>query len=922
MVDVRGYRPAESDRFLVRATIISLVLVVVWGCYAPVLRAQSDQTAGRYTFVLTGIPLMEALNRLVDRTDINLIYESNLVTGKKTYCRARNKRLGDVLSCILKDTGLDYYLLSSGTYVLFSLPREPTRYGTLTGQVVDADTGMPVPDANVMLAYEDAGTASNRGGRFSFADVKPGPHVLVITHVAYEDLADSIWIDPGGMRRVRVSLKEHTMISTPVVVNGFTRKLPSERLGTGQQAGQALIAMRTAGTVNMLRNLGAMAGVRVGNALSEVHVQGGAAGEHQYLLDGATVFVPIENGGFIGPFSPYAIRRVTVRKAGFGVSHGSHLAGVIEVEQVLAPARKLETVVDVDPMSLNVRVNGRSAKHKGKEIAWMVAGRYGLWGVVQPKRLSHLFETWQAPDVFLSRTLTGGPVNTAADSSIIVPPVNIGFSDLHAATRLRLNSLHSLHASFYRGHNQFGDDFESSSSGEEALQRIPEDGYSWDNTMTQLHYEGVLSGRLLFNAGAWLSQYRFRHPFNLGPFSPTPCVDSCTAAAQRSSELNDISEVGFRIGWNFAATAKHFLSGGLEAIHTDSDFSLFLDLPGAATSDMVRPRIPIPWRGSAYLEDAWNLGNGAVLTLGNRLTYLPARQTVYAEPRLSFRFDRPIDQGGAWAMRLSVGMYRQFLEQFDVATFTTTALVPSVRFWLPLSRQETPPRAYHFTTDLQFAPNRVWQITLESFVKWQPHLLVLDYAGRQTTSPFDLLTHARGFAYGSSLKVSRKTRRLQLTAQYEYGVARRRIANRFDGAYEPVPWDVPHRWNLAASYRFGEGLSVSLRWEGNSGRFWGFRQAYYDYLEPNPATRFYPPYNLADPEAHHIPYFSQWDAGVAYAREVAGLGIQFRFQLLNVFGRDNVRDWSLYFDSARQRFVTNARTATPFLPFFSLQLQR
>ncbi|MCH8962454.1 MAG: carboxypeptidase-like regulatory domain-containing protein, partial [Bacteroidetes bacterium] len=843
----------------------------VWLNYTLPAHAQTppvpEEQQARYTFVLTGIPLMEALNALIDQTQISLIYETELVEGKTVFCRAYQQLQENVLACILRGTRLDYSRLSSGTYVLFADPRTRPRYGSLAGRVIDADTGAPLADANILLEGEGTGVATNQAGRFAIASLKPGPHLLVVTHVAYHDRADTVWVAPDTSNSATLPMKARTVLTAPIVINGFTSRLPSENLGLGRRTASELEAL---GGRDVIQDIDAIVGVRVGDALSDVHVQGGASGEHEFLLDGATVFVPIQNGGFIGPFSPFAVRQITVQKAGFEAAHGSHLSGVIEVEHRVAPSKMREVVVQIDPLSFNGRLSGKTVKEGRHQASWMVAGRAGLWGLYQPRRLEEQFQTWSAPDLFLVDALRApgeSPEGTNDSSIDSAAPIELGFVDIHAALHVQRDGLNSIHASFYRGRNLFGSDPTTPLPFGDATPPADEvdDEYAWTNTTSQIRYESVLGSRTFASLGLWASHYEYTHPFDRSPFA---AISPDSSQAPSTEDLNEISEVGMRAGWNYAATAKHFLSGNVEAVHTgDNEFVLSLDPLG--TTPVVDPegRRPIRWRLSAFVEDRLALSHRATLTLGSRVTYLPSQHSVYAEPRLAIRYDFPEGEAGAWALRGAVGLYRQFINQFDIATYNATALVPSVRFWLPLGNDGSPPRAYHVTGSILYMPDRAWQFSIESFYKHHPHLLVLDYCGQvaacegSTTSSSDLLTNADGYGYGLAFSASRTTQTTRLTAQYEYGVARRRVANRFGGAYVTVPWNTPHRFYISLDVAPLRRLTATLRWQGIAGRAWGFRQAYYDYLEPNPDTRLFDPFDLSDPEAHRLPLFSQWDVG-------------------------------------------------------------
>ena len=883
-------------------------------------RAATDGGEIRYTFVLAGVPLQEALITLIDKTPISLIYETDLVEGKTAFCHARDQTQENVLRCLLRGTGLDYARLSSGTYVLFGDPRTRPRYGRLAGRVTDADTGAPLANANILLADEGTGTATNHAGRFAIASLKPGPHRLVVTHVAYHDQTDTVWIPPEATGRIAFSMKARTVLTAPVVISGLASRLPSEGLGLGRRTATDLTQTLDPGDV--VQDIDAIVGVRAGNALSEVHVQGGASGEHQYLLDGATVFVPIQNGGFFGPFSPYAVEQITVQKAGFDAAHGSHLSGVIEVDHRIAPAARRELVLQADPLNANGRLSGKTTIDERLQASWMMAARGSLWRFYQPQRLQDLFQTWSTTDHFLIDALSasrGDGAPASAFPSSATAPIEVGFSDLHAAARFQRDGLHSLHASFYRGRNVFGNELDDVLMGEED---DIDDEYAWTNMTSQLRYEGVLGSRAFASLGFWKSNYSFSHPFDLPLFG---AIDPGSSATSSTEDINDIGETGLRAGWNYAATARHFLSGNLEAVHTSSEFVLSFDSLGTTVDPRLRK--PARWRLSTFFEDRWALGHRVTLTLGTRLTYLPSLNSVYAEPRLAFQYDHPKGRSGMWAFRGAAGLYRQFINQFDVATNSTTALVPSVRFWLPVGIDGSPPKAYHLTGALLYSPDPAWQFGLESFYKHQPHLLVLDYprllglgTGAPVASANNLLTGADGYAYGVAFSASRTTEKTRFAAQYEYAVARRRVPNRFDGTFMTVPWNTPHRFFVSVDVAPRPHLTATLRWQGIAGRAWGFRQAYYDYLEPNPETRFFAPYDLSDPAAHRLPFFSQWDVGVAYSRTVKGLGLQARLNLINVLGHRNVRDWNLLYEEASATYARVARHSTPFIPSLSLRV--
>ena len=906
--------PDKYLNLIVRLLTVSLFLGAGWAGSAQSAWAQHSDEEARYTFALVGVSLSDALRTAMERTQLDLFFDAELVAEKRTFCTVKDQPQEAVLRCILKDTGLDFYRLSTGTYILMEEFRTAPRYGSLAGRIVDAETGSPLAYANVLLSGENTGTATNSAGRFALSRLAPGPHRLVVTHVAYEDKADTVWVDPQAQRTVDLALKARAVMIAPVVVNGLERRLPSQDLGTDRRSSPDLLNEPSA-TADVLQTLDALVGVQGGDALSEVHVQGGAAGEHQYLLDGANVFMPIQNGGFIGPFSPFALKQITVHKAGFEASRGSHLAGVIAVEHDLTPSPGTALVIQADQLSMNGRMNGSVGKPGKMQAQWMVAARKELWDVFRPDNLEARFRSWSVPNPFLLDALDPeAEAGTALASQFALGRIDLTFFDFHAATRIQQGGLRSLYASLYRGRNVF-----SNGVLEEAPASVGvvADEYTWTNQTAQMRYEWVQGSRAFAHVGLWKSSYRLDHPFNRSPLGAI-AEEMPSSPTDAPPEFNEIETLGFRGGLDYAIAARHTLTGSLEASLMDSDFWLAIDPLGhtpVATPGLLRP---MRWRWHAVFEDAFALSYRTTLTLGTRLTYLHAQGLVYAEPRLALRHDVPAGPGGTWAFRTAVGRYRQFINQFDVAPYSVSALLPSFRFWLPLGRDVAPSTAYHLAGDVLFMPDDAWAFRLETYYKHQPNLVELDYGSRLAETP-TVLTDGDGYAYGIGLSARRTGRRARIEGSYEYARARRRIENRFDGRFMPAPWETPHQLRLGLDLTPRPRWTATLRWRAVWGRSWGFRQAYYDYLEPDPATQVFAGYNLSDPAAHRLPVFSQVDVGLAYTHQVGPMRVQARVNLINAFGRHNVIDWGLDTDEASGHLVRTVRTATPFVPLFSLQ---
>jgi hypothetical protein len=328
---------------------------------------------------------------------------------------------------------------------------------------------------------------------------------------------------------------------------------------------------------------------------------------------------------------------------------------------------------------------------------------------------------------------------------------------------------------------------------------------------------------------------------------------------------------------------------------------------------------------ASYAEDRWQLSREFTAEAGVRITYLPARQTVYGEPRLSLRVDIGRSPIGPWSSRTSAGLYRQFLNQTDVSVLNAGSILPATRVWLPVDASVRPPMAYHLAQELLFTPAATWMLRLDGYLKYEPHGLALNYAPgggpdieRGTVRQSDILASTKAQTYGGTVTLAWHPSRVRAEVEYAFEHARREGAMLFGGRRHPVPWTEPHRLEVALDWMPSPRLTAGIRWKGVWERPWGFRRTYYDYFGHDPDTRYHTPFDLGDPGAHILPPLYQLDLSAAYTQPIGAAAVQFRAEVINVLNRENVLDWRLVRDG--DRWARHARTLYPRIPALAVRV--
>lgn len=925
-------------------------------------REASTHAPAAVSMTFRDVRLARALERIASATRSSLVYDSDLVRGHRVFCSATDASATDLLRCVLRDVPIDFIITSTGTYILVESARQEPAAATVAGRVVDASTGEPLANANVLLADASTGAATSAGGLFHFSSLVPGTHRIVVTHVGYETQVDTVTVAPGERERRRIALKMKTIPAEPVVVDGIRRRLPSGGLGEAALSGADLQATGTGGTPDIARSMGRRVGLTTGGPLADLYIQGSGSGEHQVELDGVPVRNPVSVGRLLSAFSPLALGRLTTHKAGFGVMEGSHLSGVVDIEHDLRRRQPAYATVQADPISLNARLQTPpSASVGGEDVTAMAAGRVGMWGVYRDPTLQGLIERWSTLDPILAaawRDEGGLAPGATLPESRARPTTRL--YDLHGAVRFDLSAYRSLTVSAYRGYSALGADLTlaSAATPDQGLQGSPEppedsgtpvptyDRLAWSNTAAQVRYDQLVGARTALSIQGFLSRYASESRYETGllqvPEGGDPSREAALDAVPR--ETNRVTEAGVEARADVSLSASTRLSLAADARYLTSRFRI-----GNAFVPSLDHEV---WgaRGSFAARATTTLGLHTTVEAGTRLTYVPGRRTVYAEPRAALRYDRSVSGLGDLAVRLAGGLYRQYTNEFDLSRDGATAVVPTTHMWLPVDASLAPQRAMHLAGEALWMPSDPWSLRLEGYVKWQPRLLAIDYpalqevettglASEEPLDQADFIAESDGRAAGLGAQLRYEADALDLRASYTYSIARRTVPQRFGDERTPAPWNEPHRATLSATLPIAGGLSARVRADGIWGRPWGYRKAYYDYLAPARCTegsacaptRFataslsssvldeVPAETFADPGDDVLPPLVRVDAGLSYGRTWGSVHLQARVDLLNLLDRDNVVEWR-YRSRPDGRFERFARTLPGRYPVVSLRI--
>ncbi|MCG2587536.1 TonB-dependent receptor [Rhodohalobacter sulfatireducens] len=892
------------------------------------------------SFEFSGESLSEALDQIIKRTEIDLVYDPKITEGIHIYERINPKNTDELLTQLLEDHELDYIILSSGTYVIVKSSRGGPFYGTFAGKVVDSETGEPLPGATVMLADASGGTSTNHSGNFSINKLLSGTHRITFSYVGYEPVSKTIQIRPDNELTERISLERKPVDVLPVVVEAHRAKIPHHQNPTMPVSSE----LNTVGVMrDAIRNLNLMSGIQYGLPLTDLHLQGGQQSEHRILLDGVPVYNPYSFGQMFSSFSPYAIGNVRVHKTGYGVQAGSQIAGLINLSHDLPATGNKSIVLQGDPLSTNLRGDLSFTTGEESSLQIMTALRTNFWDIYKNPTLENTLQDWNTIDPLITNAV-GDIEYDAAAYEPIRHNSDIKFFDYHLATSYKIDNFSSISASLYLAENEVETRLLNQHRSNTGLSAAPylyaSDGYQWNNLTAQISWNEILTPRFDVSTQASYSINQFEHQNRMGTADYPISVGSSgrnfnldSAFSENSTPLptqfdgNEIQHFILKADGSYSISPHLLIEGGvqLDRVTSGIDISNLSYFP--ARIDQSATLL------SSYLNTKHTFGSYWNVEWGSRFTYAALSNQVYAEPRFTVQFDQPESNIGYWSAKLSGGLYRQFINEFQVTNSGPTSLVPSFAIW-SLANEDNIPKAWHLNGSALIEPSSNRSIKLELYYKWQPVTNITSYSNLSSQENLSVqnvqVSGIRAFAettemkaWGGGIKVNQSfaDSNLKLKTGYDYSYSRIDMESQF-GRMMPAPWNEPHRTQLRILWRMMPDLAVTAKWQGIWGRKWAFRKSYYDFLR---YRQFEMPTNFSfnTPENDKMSSFQQVDLSFIYQPTLGSANLEVRLELLNILNRENTLEKYLQpvQNGEETIYRVRHRSLPGFHPTISLQVE-
>lgn len=738
----------------------------------------------------------------------------------------------------------------------------------IEGLVLDAQTGIPLPDA--VIKVKDDRYITDIRGRFSFYH-SAGALTLLIKYGGYEEMKSDLTVRSDTTLVLYydklVSIEEIRVTGSRKP--GFKRDSNLEITGFAP-AEVSFLPVIGSGE-DLLKKIQYLPGVQSGGEGSAgLIVRGGQYDQNLFNLNGFPVYQPFHFSGLISAIDPFIVSGVEVMKGGFPARYGGKLSSVVNFNT----GRSVSDTV-LTSVSAGLLVSGVGVAFSPDTLTTIaVAGRIGT-------------------TKFLNKTLNRNFPH--------FPFFDFYDLNLYASRTLNRNNNLSLTLYFnrdklkkYTSYTEFDDDVETLyenkviSEWKDLLA-----GISWTNKpvanisiTTRLFFQDFLSES---GEGIHLTRYE----------EETQTEDAINTTSSR------IKELGFNS--NLAITGKvHNLEVGIFANlrSVKPVIGTFLYTNGELTNHPAGENVSLKGiaqlEAGAYIEDRITFNDRFTLRPGIRFTLLSDLKTVHLlpEPRLltSFKVSKDLTLMGAYT-----------LSSQSIHTVSSSNAIAVNDIWIPSYGSIKPSRTQQVEIAAFFNPGTFFWGEVNLFFKSSRDLYMYREGASFVLYPRweDNIIPVTGLAYGAEFLLQAELHKTYALLTYTLSKTTRQSPEMNNGERFDHKYDRPHDFRLSIGYKITQKLSISGSFVMQSGTVFSFYdriiQGDLPYLERINNIRF--------------PLYHRLDIGLERKTYKKWGRKTFRVDIYNAYSKMN--PWYLTLDNGELQQVT----LFPIIPSVSYKIE-
>ena len=164
----------------------------------------------RLSLKFKDVSLKQALNKIASATSVNFSYRDGSVPKENRIdADLKDLTLEEAMNRILAGTDLSWVPMEGEHIVIREKKSSAQGTGSITGKVVDAESGEALPGATVLLKGTSLGAATDLNGKYTIQGVPAGAYTIRVTYVGYT--TDEVKVEIQSKQTLSENIKLHSV---------------------------------------------------------------------------------------------------------------------------------------------------------------------------------------------------------------------------------------------------------------------------------------------------------------------------------------------------------------------------------------------------------------------------------------------------------------------------------------------------------------------------------------------------------------------------------------------------------------------------------------------------------------------------------------------------------------------------------------
>lgn len=859
------------------------------------------------------LSFLDAVKALELKHRVRFAFDHELLAHRQVIGWNGQEDLNTILDQMVAPLGFEYE--RSNNTILIIPVRENVRENiTLNGVIVDESTGEALPNATVYLTGSGKYTVTNREGRFSFLDVPADTSIIEVRYLGYtphkfmsrqleenDDVQINLSNEPSVLEEILVSDKKENIFE----VNAQASKTSVDI--------EEFKTMANYGEPDVFRSVQLLPGISATNETSSgLQIRGGAPEQNLVLFDGFTVYHLDHFFGIFSAFNSHVIKDVQLFKGGYGAEYGTRVSGVMDITGKSGNTHKPSGNIGVNLINSNAVLELPITK----KMSLLVAGRRAYTDIIQSSLYRKLFNHVRVNDPSL--------ISSQGETDEIdeIEP-KFYFYDVNTKLSYKINNNNLLNFSYYDGKDNLSlkdsDDFflrevfDDGNFFEQNERRNYDEKSNWGNRGAAFRYGRQWNKKFFSELKIVGSKFFRKQDLNqFSAFSYSFSYDSVAFNPNDSSEFlvrdtvsasdtfaysfasdNLVKENSVTLSGEYKISDRNLLRLGLFNIRNHIKYRNLED--GSNTDNL-----DINERGNVtgiYVQNTLDFNNHrSGLTAGMRLSRYSQNSKYYVEPRISVHHQ----VSDHINLKAALGRYYQFAVNTSINDPTGT----QTSFWLLADDEGIPIlKSNHYILGLTYS-KQGFVLDVEGYFR------NVDGLNNFTLNPFvddDTQTFftGNGRGFGLELLAKKQFRNFHTWVAYTLSKTEDRFAGINNGNYFASDQDQRHELKWVNQLTLGK-FDLSAVWVYGSGRPFSPTDSV-TFSSNNDGIDFaLPGVNLLTKNSLRLPAYHRLDLSAAYNTSLGKSKLSFGVNIVNVYGRRNIRGYryGFGFDPTRGEFIS------------------